>query len=156
MAKAAVRAGLAAVGLVWALVAQTVLAAGDASYVKEGSKAAGLEACVEPTDIMRRNHMELIKHQRDATVHGGIRATRHSLAGCIECHVRAGSDGTALAVNAPDQFCSACHAYAAVRINCFDCHAGVPNGGAVKVAAGAVRQAKGVAAAGDTQAVKGQ
>lgn len=131
MATAVVRAGLAAVSLVWALGVQTVLAAEGASYVKEGSKAAGLEACVEPTDIMRRNHMELIQHQRDATVHGGIRATKHSLAGCIDCHVGPGLDGQAVAANAPNQFCSACHAFAAVRVNCFDCHASVPNGGPV-------------------------
>ena len=44
---------------------------------------------------MRRNHMELIKHQRDATVHDGIRGTKHSLAGCIDCHVVPRADGAA-------------------------------------------------------------
>jgi hypothetical protein len=156
MATAVIKAGLVAVSLVWALAAQTVLAAEGATYVKEGSKAAGLEACVEPTDVMRRNHMELIKHQRDATVHGGIRASKHSLAGCIDCHVSAGPDGQALAANAPDQFCSACHAFAAVKVNCFDCHAGVPNGGPVSDAGVAAHRAAGVAVAGGEAAVKGQ
>lgn len=128
MAKAIVRGGLVAVSLVWVLGAQTVLAADLGSFVKEGSKAAGLSACVEPTAVMRRDHMELIKHQRDASVHGGIRATKHSLAGCIDCHVSTGPEGRTLAANAPDQFCSACHAFAAVKVNCFDCHASVPNG----------------------------
>jgi hypothetical protein len=31
------------------------------------------EQCVEPVEFMRRNHMELILHQRDETVHRGIR-----------------------------------------------------------------------------------
>jgi hypothetical protein len=128
MAIAVVKAGLVAVGLVWALVAQTVLADDARTFVKEGSKAAGQSACVEPTDRMRRNHMELIKHQRIATVHQGIRATMHSLAGCIDCHVSSGADGRPVAANAPGQFCNACHAFAAVAVNCFDCHAGVPNG----------------------------
>ncbi|MGE5154128.1 MAG: sulfur reduction protein DsrJ [Bdellovibrio bacteriovorus] len=156
MANAVIKAGLVAVSLVWALAAQTVLAAEGATYVKEGSKAAGLEACVEPTDVMRRNHMELIKHQRDATVHGGIRATKHSLAGCIDCHVSLGPDGRPVAVNAPDQFCSACHAFAAVKVNCFDCHGSVPNGGPVSEAGIAAHSAAGLAVAGGEAAVTGQ
>ena len=156
MANATVKAGLVAVSLVWALAAQSVLAGEGASYVKGGSKAAGLEACVEPTDYMRRNHMKLIKHQRDATVHGGIRGTKHSLAGCIDCHVSTGSDGRPLAANAPAQFCSACHAFAAVKVNCFDCHASVPNGGPVSDAGIVAHGAAGVALAGGEPAVKGQ
>lgn len=155
MAKAVVRAGLVAVSLVWALGAQAVLAADLGSFVKEGSKAAGLSACVEDTDVMRRYHMEFIKHQRDATVHGGIRATKHSLAGCIECHVSVGADGKAEAVSAPGQFCSACHAFAAVNVNCFECHGSVPNGGPLNEAAIVPHGAAGRAGDGAV-AVKGQ
>ena len=32
--------------------------------------------CVEPIEIMRRDHFEFIKHQRDQTVYHGIRGTR--------------------------------------------------------------------------------
>jgi hypothetical protein len=156
MASAVIKAGIVAVGLVWALAAQTVLAAEGGTYVKEGSKAAGLDACVEPTDIMRRNHMEFIKHQRDATVHGGIRATKHSLAGCIDCHVSSGPNGQFTAANAPDQFCSACHGFAAVKVNCFDCHASVPNGGPVSETGIAAHRAAGFAMAGGAAVVKGQ
>jgi hypothetical protein len=156
MAKAVVRAGLVVVSLVWALAAQAVLAADLGSFVKEGSKAAGLSACVEPTEIMRRDHMELIEHQRDETVHGGIRGTKHSLAGCIDCHVSTGSDGQAVPANGPDQFCGACHAFAAVTVNCFDCHASVPNGGPVSEFGVAAHQAAGIAVAGGGPAVKGQ
>ena len=59
----------------------------------DGSRAADEKSCVEPTDFMRRNHMEVIKHQRDETVHGGIRSTKHSLAGCIACHGAKGPTG---------------------------------------------------------------
>jgi len=141
MAKAVVRAGLVAVSLAWALGAQVVLAADLGYFVKEGSKAAGLSACVEPTEEMRRNHMEMIKHQRDETVHGGIRGTKHSLAGCIDCHVSTGPDGHPLPVNGERQFCNACHTYAAVDVNCFGCHAAVPRGGPVSEAALAAHEA---------------
>ena len=125
MANAVVRGSLISIGLAGALCALAVQAAGD-SYVVPGSKAAQLKSCVEPTEFMRRNHMELIKHQRDETVHNGIRSTKHSLAGCIDCHVSYGSDNQPVPVDAEGQFCSACHDFAAVGLNCFDCHATIP------------------------------
>lgn len=144
MANAVVKAGLVAVGLVWALAAQSLLAADMGAFVKAGSKAADLSACVEPTEYMRRNHMELIKHQRDATVHDGIRSTKHSLAGCVACHVSVGPDGQSSPINGEGQFCNACHAFAAVDVNCFGCHATVPNGGPLSDAAMAAHGAAGV------------
>jgi hypothetical protein len=125
MAKAVVRGSLISFGLAGALCALATQAVG-APFVVPGSKAAGLESCVEPTDFMRRNHMEVIKHQRDETVHSGIRSTKHSLAGCVECHASTTSEGVLIPVNAPEQFCAACHAFTAVRMDCFGCHASVP------------------------------
>ena len=46
------------------------------------------DQCVEDVQFMRKNHMKLLKHQRDQTVHKGIRTRQHSLNGCIECHVQ--------------------------------------------------------------------
>jgi hypothetical protein len=129
MANAVVRRGLISAGLAGALCALAAQAAGE-TYVVPGSRAASEESCVEPTDFMRRNHMEVIKHQRDETVHGGIRSTRHSLAGCVECHATYGDDGAPIPVDQEEQFCGACHAFTAVRLNCFDCHATVPDPGA--------------------------
>jgi len=40
------------------------------------------DQCVEDTDFMRRNHMELILHQRDETMHRGVRPKKHSLKEC--------------------------------------------------------------------------
>lgn len=127
MANAVVRGCLVCVGLAGVLCALAVQAAGEATYVIEGSEAAQLDSCVEPTDFMRRNHMEVIKHQRDETVHNGIRSTKHSLAGCIECHVSYTADATPIPVNAEGQFCIGCHEFAAVGMNCFGCHATIPS-----------------------------
>jgi len=75
--------------------------------------------CVEDTAFMRRNHMELLKHHRDRTVHEGIRTTQHSLANCIACHA---SKETGRVTGSKEAFCEGCHAYAAVKLDCFECH----------------------------------
>jgi predicted CXXCH cytochrome family protein len=141
MANALVTGGRVILGLAGALLALAVQAGGS-NFVIPGSQAAKEQRCVEPTDFMRRNHMEVIKHQRDATVHGGIRSTKHSLAGCIDCHVARDAQGQVLPVNDEKQFCGACHDFAAVRLNCFDCHATVPTPAPGK-AAGSAGQALG-------------
>lgn len=89
------------------------------------------EACVEPTGVMRRDHMKFLRHQRDETVHRGIRGSRHSFAGCIDCHVQRNTQGTPIPVNAEGQFCQSCHGFAGVRMDCFECHASVPARGSV-------------------------
>ncbi len=82
------------------------------------------QGCVEPTQDMRVNHMEYILHQRDETVHEGIRDKQHSLVECINCHVSDAPD--APRVSSEKHFCSSCHIYAAVSIDCFQCHADRP------------------------------
>jgi len=76
------------------------------------------EACVAPTEEMRRNHMRMLLRQRDLTMHQGLRETRFSLKNCVECH----ADGATGSVLGKDGFCSSCHAYASVSIDCFECH----------------------------------
>ena len=76
------------------------------------------EQCVEPTEDMRRNHMKYILHQRDDTVHQGIRTSKHSLKNCVNCH----ADPQTGSVLGKDGFCQACHTYAAVKMDCFGCH----------------------------------
>jgi len=127
MAKAFIRTSLLAVGLAGACLVPAALAGfAEGSYVVAGSKAAGLSQCVRETAFMRRNHMELIKHQRDLTVHQGIRSTTDSLAGCVSCHVSYDQQGQPVSVYSEGQFCKACHELAAVDLPCFDCHATVP------------------------------
>ena len=86
-------------------------------------KAIKGEQCVEPTEYMRRNHMKLLTHQRDETVHEGIRTKKYSLKECINCHA---SQQTGSVTAAKDNFCVSCHTYAAVKIDCFDCHSSKP------------------------------
>jgi len=86
-------------------------------------EAARGDKCVEDPAFMRRNHMELLKHQRDDTVRGGIRAAKYSLKACIECHASKTSGSVTVAST---NFCQSCHSYAAVKIDCFECHANKP------------------------------
>ena len=74
--------------------------------------------CVEPTDLMRRDHMKLLKHQRDKTLHEGIRTKKHSLNECISCHASQKTGSVA----GDGGFCQSCHDYAAVKLDCWDCH----------------------------------
>ncbi len=96
------------------------------SAVTKGSRAAGLDTCVAPTEVMRRNHMDYLKHDRNVTVHQGIRDTRYSLAGCVDCHAEKESSGAYKPVNAEGQFCASCHSYVAVSLTCFQCHSKTP------------------------------
>ncbi len=81
------------------------------------------ERCVEDTATMRRHHMDFLKHQRDDTLRRGIRTTKHSLKGCVECHA---SEKTGSVASTKDDFCMACHTYAAVKVDCWACHATKP------------------------------
>ena len=87
--------------------------------------------CVADTEFMRRNHMKLLLHQRDETVHAGVRPRESSLEACVACHA---SKKTGSVVGSDQNFCQGCHAYAAVRIDCFECHASKPE--AARAAAG--------------------
>jgi len=75
--------------------------------------------CVAPAEEMRRNHMEMLKHQRKLTLREGVRGSKVSLNGCIECHA---SKKTGSVIGSNDNFCQTCHAYAAVKLDCWDCH----------------------------------
>ena len=81
------------------------------------------DKCVEDTDFMRRNHMTLLEHQRDETVHKGIRTKQYSLNNCIECHA---SKKTNSVIGSNENFCQSCHAYVGVKLDCFECHASKP------------------------------
>ena len=112
-------------------LAAALLAAllGAAALAGSGERSAGRvalpvvkiergEACVAPVEEMRRNHMQMLFHQRDRTLREGIRTTRFSLKNCVECHAGRNTGS----VLGEEGFCSSCHAYAAVKIDCFECH----------------------------------
>jgi len=82
--------------------------------------------CIQPEDVMRREHMHYILHERDETMHEGIRGEPESLANCINCHVEPNEKGEIAGIESDEHFCNACHQYAAVQIDCFQCHADRP------------------------------
>ena len=102
----------------------TLAADSPRTPVPKPPKATQGAQCVEPTADMRRNHMIYLDHERDETVHKGIRGRKHSLRGCVECHAVADASAGGARTVAP--FCSECHRYVAVRIDCFGCHATTP------------------------------
>ena len=76
-------------------------------------------ACVEDTEFMRANHMDLLNQWRHAVVRNGeteyASATGETFemsltATCMDCH---GNRET---------FCKRCHDYANVEPPCWDCH----------------------------------
>jgi hypothetical protein len=85
----------------------------------------GSTECVEATDFMRANHMDLLDQWRDTVVREDVR-TYTSEAGkdytmslsdtCLDCHSN------------KEKFCDACHTYSAVDPYCWDCHV-IPEGG---------------------------
>ena len=95
--------------------------------VTQTVKPANAEKCVADTDFMRRNHMKTLLHQRDETMREGVRAKQFSLANCVSCHAVKGADGKPVAYADPKHFCRTCHSYAAVRVDCFECHASRPD-----------------------------
>ena len=123
-----------------ALFAAGAVRAADTADTKSGSIGPTIkifkgDKCVRPTEDMRRNHMKYILHQRDQTMHEGIRTARYSLKNCVDCH----ADPKTNSVLGKDGFCASCHQYAAVSIDCFSCHSPSPenNGQPPKAAAAA-------------------
>lgn len=111
--------------LLLGLTAQAADAPGKTSRVPQPViEAARGGQCVEDPAYMRRNHMELLKHQRDDTLRGGVRITaKYSLKDCIACHA---SQSTNSVTASQTNFCVSCHSYTAVKIDCFECHATQP------------------------------
>jgi hypothetical protein len=107
----------AALGAVLAAAQGGALLPAPAKAVKGGS-------CVEPVADMRRNHMLYLEHQRDETMRQGIRGRKYSLRACLDCH--AAPDPAAGGARTEAPFCAECHRYAAVAIDCFECHARKP------------------------------
>ena len=87
------------------------------------TRPATATTCVEPVEVMRRDHMKFLLHQRDKTVLEGERTKKYSLVGCIDCHNPTDPAGKVVRYEDPEHFCASCHNYTSVKIDCFECHA---------------------------------
>lgn len=104
------------VGLAAILLLAPVIATAGAP--KPAIKIENPGECIAPSADMRVNHMKMLNHTRDRTMRHGIRGDKASLNGCVECH----ASKTTGSVLGKDGFCQECHAYAAVKLDCWDCH----------------------------------
>lgn len=116
------------VSAVLALTLSVSATAGDSgSSIKPNvPKAVKGDRCVDDTEVMRRTHMDKLKHHRDEVLHEGIRTKKYNLEECINCHVPAQEEAKASQGGKKDHFCMNCHAFAGVKIDCFECHATRP------------------------------
>ncbi len=125
MRRSATIALIAALIAVAAAVAGMRAFAGDSTPVPHPPKGKG-EQCVADTEFMRKNHMKMLRHHRGEAVHLGVRTEQYDLNRCVTCHAVAGSDGKPVSFDSSQHFCKSCHSYAAVSIDCFECHASRP------------------------------
>lgn len=88
-------------------------------------KATG-EPHPEGNAYMRRWHMQMMRHDRDVTMYQGVRPVEASLNACFECHTVRDDAGTPVTVADERHFCRTCHDFAAVKVDCFDCHRSTP------------------------------
>jgi predicted CXXCH cytochrome family protein len=95
------------------------------SFLPEVPKATG-EIHPEGNDFWRKNHMDLMRHDRDLTMRQGERDVQASLGACFDCHSVKNETGDYLTVADERHFCRSCHDFAAVRVDCFMCHRSTP------------------------------
>jgi len=95
------------------------IATGKANAQPNPVLATQEKECVEPVDFMRAEHPQLLADWREHVVRTGDRTYTSSTGKkfemsltktCLDCH----SNKT--------EFCDSCHAYAAVKPTCWDCH----------------------------------
>ena len=82
--------------------------------------------CLADPAVMRRNHMDMLAHDRNGAAREGIRRPGHGLDDCVTCHVVRGAGGAAVDAADPRHFCTSCHVKAAVSVDCFNCHRATP------------------------------
>lgn len=119
-------------GLVLAIAlvigASSALLAQERSSLWPDVPAATGDPHPEGNEYWRRNHMELMRHDRDLTLRDGSRDIEASLIGCFDCHSTKQEDGTILTYESKGHFCRACHDFVAVKVDCFMCHRSTPEG----------------------------
>jgi predicted CXXCH cytochrome family protein len=96
-----------------------ILLSGSVYGAPPALERARAEPCVAEPARMRRDHMEMLKHEREASVQRGEKGSA-SLRQCVECHASRESGSVA---QRREDFCVGCHAYTGVKLDCFECHA---------------------------------
>ncbi len=92
------------------------------------------KSCILPSKQMRREHPDLLKHDRIQTLREGVRAKADgnalggSLKQCVNCHAVKDESDKFVRIDNEQHFCVSCHKYAAVSIDCFQCHRDIPEG----------------------------
>jgi len=117
---------------IFVLLISPALLAGETESSSLGNVVIPQPA-TEPTEIMRREHMNFLLDQREQTVLDGIRTKKYSFTGCIDCHAQPSNDGKIVRFDNPEYFCTACHQYTAVNIDCFECHSDQPSPAAKQI-----------------------
>ncbi len=127
-----------------ALPAMAQKAGEQPAWMPKPPKAIGGKCDADP-QWMRKWHMRALDHKRDETMHQGIRTPKYSLKNCIACHAVKDDNQKYVTIKDERHFCRSCHDYAAVRVDCFDCHASRPGDEMSKAARAAGNPHKGVA-----------
>lgn len=118
---------LALIAFVVGLAGAPALAGDLSSLMPAVPKASG-EPHPEGNAFMRRNHMELMKHDRDLALREGETDIGASIGQCFDCHAVKDEAGDYVRYEDSEQhFCRTCHEYAAVNVDCFMCHRSTPS-----------------------------
>lgn len=90
--------------------------------------------CAQAKAWMRRNHHDVLKHERSRTLRQGIRARADgkplygSLRACVSCHIQKDKETRQYPkITSAKHHCSGCHKKAAVKLDCFECHSAKPD-----------------------------
>jgi len=95
------------------------VASGGINYTPEINLPVDEEQCVESTEYMRANHMNMLVDWREEVVRDNLRTYTASdgkeyikslTDTCISCH------------SPKDKFCTQCHDYVATKPYCWNCH----------------------------------
>jgi hypothetical protein len=114
--------------LILSLLLGGAVAAGDRSSLWPDIPAATGQPHPEGNEYWRRNHMDLMRHDRDLTLREGDRVIGASLKGCFDRHAAKDEAGQVVTYASDLHFCRSCHDYAAVKVDCFMCHRSTPEG----------------------------
>ena len=118
---------LAVLGLLLAFATPAASDEVRSRFLPEIAKGTG-DPHKEGNDFWRRNHMEMMTHDRDLTMYNGDRSIKASLGACFDCHSVKDAAGQPVTYQDERHFCRTCHDFAAVKVDCFMCHRSTPPG----------------------------